>query len=57
MKCTMTILFMIHIINCQQSEFERYFTDWKPGNTSLASTFNFKVNSVTYKYTLQEYQK
>jgi len=28
MKCQLTILIMIHIINCQQSEFERYFTDW-----------------------------
>jgi len=28
MKCTLTIVIMIHIINCQQSEFERYFTDW-----------------------------
>ena len=28
MKCTLAIVIMIHIINCQHSEFERYFTDW-----------------------------
>ena len=27
-KCTLPILIMIHIFNCQHSEFERYFTDW-----------------------------
>ena len=27
MKCTLTIYIMIHIINCQQLETERYFAD------------------------------
>ena len=37
MNCILTILFMIHIINCQQSEVERYFTDWivNPGTNRI----------------------
>ena len=43
MKCTLTIIIKIHIINYQRTEFERYFTDWIANHRIGLKMHNFWI--------------